>query len=156
MEELRQRYEGQVRFLYGYVFEAHPNPATAPCGSTEGLGWNHPSRNTRSLQERAQRTRWLSTDFDLEFPWIIDPMDIFFWQVYGGSSFYASWLIDCDSTVLLATNWGWATPTTQWCGLPLPSTTVLTNFLDDYLADPPACFTGVRSGPYTSAGSSAS
>ncbi len=143
MEGLRQRYEGQVRFLYAYIFEAHPDPEFAPCGPTEDLGWNHPSANTRTMQERAQRTRWLSADFDLNFPWIINPMNDFFRASYGGSSFYSGWVIDCDGTVRVAERWGWATSSTQWCGLPLASATDLTTVLDTYLAHPPPCYRGV-------------
>ena len=75
-----ERYRGKVQVLYTYVHEAHPNPAQAPCGATEDLGWEHASGNTRSKAERAQRARWLGQDFNLNFPWIIDDTDdtIFF------------------------------------------------------------------------------
>ena len=69
MEERFQRYRGKVRLLYTYVREAHPNPARAPCGATEDLGWEHASGNTRT---RAERARWLGKDRNLDFPWIID------------------------------------------------------------------------------------
>ena len=133
-----------------YVHEAHPNPDTAPCGSTEELGWNHPSWNTTSLGHRAQRARWLKEDFDLNFPWIMDTMNGAIWFAYGGSGFYAGFVIDCDGEVLAAERWGWATPETQWCGLNLPPLTELTSLLDQYLSDPPACYRGVVPGPAVS------
>lgn len=75
MEERFQRYRDRVQIVYMYVREAHPNPDRAPCGSTQSLGWTHPSAVTLSKAERAQRARWLSKDRDLSFPWIIDDVD---------------------------------------------------------------------------------
>ena len=150
MEARFQRYRGKVRLLYTYVREAHPNPARAPCGSTEDLGWEHASGNTRSKAERAQRARWLGKDRNLNFPWIIDDIDdtMFFelWP-YG---FYVGWLIDCDGTVLLHEPWGWATSQTQWCDLPLADFNNLDAFLESYLASPPPCYRGVVDGPKVS------
>ena len=146
MEERFQRYRGKVQLLYTYVREAHPNPAKAPCGSTEDLGWEHASGNTRSKAERAQRARWLGKDFNLDFPWIIDDTDdTMFWELwpYG---FYVGWLIDCDGTVLLHEPWGWATSNTQWCGLPLADFNDLDAFLEAYLASPPPCYRGLADG----------
>jgi hypothetical protein len=150
VEERFQRYRGKVRLLYTYVREAHPNPARAPCGSTEDLGWEHASGNTRSKAERAQRARWLGKDRNLNFPWIIDDTDdTMFWELwpYG---FYVGWLIDCDGTVLLHEPWGWATSNTQWCDLPLADFDDLDAFLEAYLAAPPPCYRGVVDGPSVS------
>jgi hypothetical protein len=47
----------------------------APCAlrlDRRPLGWNHPSRNTVSNENRAQRARWLKHDFNLSFPYVID------------------------------------------------------------------------------------
>ena len=49
-----QNFGQNVSFLYNYIREAHPNPETAPCGPTEELGWEHPSWNTNSIDERAR------------------------------------------------------------------------------------------------------
>lgn len=150
MEERFQRYRGKVRLLYMYVREAHPNPARAPCGSTEELGWVHDSANTTSVAERAQRARWLKNDFNLNFPWIIDDMaDAMYWD-YWPNGFYVGWLIDCDGTVLVHAPWGWATPTTQWCDLPLADFDDLDAFLEAYLEAPPPCYRGVGDGPHVS------
>jgi len=143
VEDLHQRYRDRVNFLYMYVREAHPDPMYAPCGSTADLGWNHPSRNTVTVEERAQRARWLKHDFDLTFPYIIDTMDDALKFVYRPSGFYVGWFIDCDRRVHIFERWGWATPETQWCGLPLADADELESFLDAYLANPPACYHGV-------------
>lgn len=150
MEERFQRYRGRVQLVYMYVREAHPNPERAPCGSTQGLGWTHPSGVTLSKAERAQRARWLSKDLGLSFPWIIDDVDDTWFTRYWPYGFYVGWLIDCDGTVLLQEPWGWATSETQWCGLPLASFDSLGTFLDEYLADPPPCYRGVVEGPRVS------
>jgi hypothetical protein len=150
VEERFQRYRGKVRLLYMYVREAHPNPGRAPCGSTEDLGWEHASDNTRSKAERAQRARWLGKDFSLNFPWIIDDTDdTLIWEFwpYG---FYVGWLIDCDGKVLLREPWGWATPNTQWCDLALADFDELDAFLEAYLAAPSPCYRGVVDGPHVS------
>jgi hypothetical protein len=127
-----------------YVREAHPNPDTAPCGSTEELGWSHPSSSTRSQEERAQRARWLQNDYDLTFPYVIDFVDDRIKEQYLTFGFYAGWVIDCDGTVLVFEPWAWATSDTQWCGLPLADMSGLGAALDAYLASPPACYVGVR------------
>ncbi len=143
MEERFQRYRGKVQLVYMYTREAHPNQNNAPCGSTRGLGWTHPSDVTLSRAERAQRARWLSKDLDLSFPWVIDDVDDAWFSTYWPFGFYVGWLIDCDGKVLLQEPWGWATPETQWCGLPLANFDHLGAFLDDYLANPPLCYRGV-------------
>lgn len=140
MEERARTYQNRISFLYNYVTEAHPEPFAAPCGPTEDLGWNHPSWETRSLGERAQRARWLKTDFDLSFPFIVDTMSNRMLLTYGGSLFYSGWVIDCDETVIQQQTWGWATPATQWCGLPLADVDELDQLLDSYLDSPPQCF----------------
>ena len=150
MEARFQRYRGKVRLLYTYVREAHPNPARAPCGATEDLGWEHASDNTRSRAERAQRARWLGKDFNLNFPWIIDDIDDTMFFEFWPYGFYVGWLIDCDGTVLLHEPWGWATSNSQWCDLPLADFDDLDAFLEAYLASPPPCFRGVVDGPQVS------
>ncbi len=142
MEALHQEYRDRVNFLYMYVREAHPNPATAPCGSTADLGWDHPSRDTVTIEERAQRARWLKDDFDLSFPYIIDTMNAAIQGDYRPHAFYVGWVIDCDGRADVFERWGWATPQTQWCGLPLADVNELRSYLDAYLANPPPCYRG--------------
>jgi len=149
VEEQLQRYEGLVRFLYLYVREAHSDPETAPCGPTEDLGWTHPSAHTTSVEERAQRARWLKNDFDLSFPYIIDFMDNRIKDEYWPYGNYVGWVIDCDGEVLVHEPWAWATPQTQWCGLPLASFDELEIFLNTYLAFPPQCYDGAKSRSFT-------
>ncbi len=129
-----------VSFLYNYIIEAHPHPEGAPCGPTEDLGWNHPSWDTNSIDERAQRARWLKTDFDLTYPFIIDDMDNLMFGTYRGSNFYSGWVVDCDGIVVIQETWGWATPTTQWCGLRLADNDDLTDWLTQYVDRPSSCF----------------
>jgi len=145
-----QKYRGKVRLLYMYVREAHPNPQFAPCGSTADMGWSHASADTVSSAERAQRARWLANDFNLNFPWIIDDIDDSMHSDFWPFGFYVGWLVDCDGTVLLHEPWGWATPTTQWCDLPLADFDILEDYLDAYLASPPPCYRGVEKGPNVS------
>ncbi len=140
MEENKQNFGQSVNFLYNYIKEAHPNPETAPCGPTEELGWEHPSWNTSSIEERAQRARWLKTDFDLTFPFIIDTMDNEMMATYRGSRFYSGWVLDCDGIVVNQEVWGWATPATQWCGLLLADNNALTTMLTQYVFEPSICF----------------
>ena len=130
-----------------YVREAHPVPESAPCGSTVDMGWSHASANTRSSAERAQRARWLANDFNLNFPWIIDDMDDTMHSDFWPFGFYVGWLVDCDGTVLLHEPWGWSTPATQWCELPLADFDDLEAYLDAYLASPPPCYRGVEDSP---------
>jgi len=150
VEERFQHYRGKVQLVYMYVREAHPDPDHAPCGSTQGLGWTHASGVTLSRAERAQRARWLSKDLDLNFPWIIDDVDDTWFSEYWPYGFYVGWLIDCDGKVLLQEPWGWSTPETQWCDLPLASFDFLGEFLNGYLANPPPCYRGVVEGPQVS------
>ncbi len=138
-----------VSFLYNYIREAHPNPDTAPCGPTEDLGWNHPSWNTSSIEERAQRARWLKTDFDLTYPFIMDTMNNEMMAVYQGSRFYSGWVIDCDGFVFEEEPWGWATPATQWCGLRLADNDDLVELLTQYVFRPPSCFDDGPAAPVT-------
>jgi hypothetical protein len=145
-----QQYRDKIQLVYMYVREAHPNQNNAPCGSTRSLGWTHPSGVTLSRAERAQRARWLSKDLDLNFPWVIDDVDDAWFTKYWPYGFYVGWLIDCDGKVLLQEPWGWATPETQWCGLPLAGFDFLGAFLDEYLANPPACYRGVVNRPQVS------
>ncbi|MCK5378776.1 MAG: hypothetical protein KAJ78_05195 [Acidobacteria bacterium] len=135
-----QNFGQSVSFLYNYIREAHPNPDTAPCGPTEELGWNHPSWNTTSIEERAQRARWLKTDFNLTYPFIMDNMNNEMMAFYRGSRFYSGWVIDCDDFILSEETWGWATPETQWCGLRLADNDDLIAQLTQYLFQPPLCF----------------
>ena len=135
-----QNFGQSVSFLYNYIREAHPNPDFAPCGPTEDLGWEHPSWNTSSIEERAQRSRWLKTDFDLTYPFIIDTMNNEMMADYRGSRFYSGWVIDCDGFVVEEEPWAWATPATQWCGLRLAENTDLIALLNQYIFQPPSCF----------------
>ncbi len=135
-----QNFGQSVNFLYNYIREAHPNPETAPCGPTEDLGWNHPSWNTSSIEERAQRARWLKTDFDLTYPFIMDTMSNEMMAVYRGGRFYSGWVIDCDGFVIKEEPWSWATPATQWCGLRLADNDDLIALLTQYIFQPPSCF----------------
>jgi len=143
VEGLFQEYGDRFKFLYMYVREAHPNPNTAPCGSTADLGWEHSSRNTVSKEERAQRARWLKHDFNLSFPYVIDEMSSEHQSVWMAFGFYAGWFVDCNREVHIFEPWAWGTPQTQWCGLPLADATEFETFLDAYLADPPSCYRGI-------------
>lgn len=143
MEGLYRKYGDRVNFLYMYVREAHPNPANAPCGPTADLGWNHPSHDTVSMEDRAQRARWLKHDFDLSFPYVIDEMNGVNQSTWWPYGFYVGWFVDCDRQVHIFEPWAWATPETQWCGLPLADVDALEAFLDDYLANPPSCYRGI-------------
>ncbi len=138
-----------VSFLYNYIREAHPNPETAPCGPTEDFGWEHPSWNTSSIEERAQRARWLKTDFDLTYPFIIDTMSNEMMADYRGSRFYSGWVIDCDGFVIEEEPWAWATPATQWCGLRLAENDNLIALLNQYVFQPPSCFDDGPPAPVT-------
>lgn len=135
-----ESYRDRFRLAYLYVREAHPDPNFAPCGPTSELGWEHPSADTRSLAERAQRARWLQDDLDLGYPYLVDRMDGRIQQDLLPFGFYAGWVVDCSGEVRAFEPWGWATPDTQWCGLPLADVADLVALLD--ASDPAAgpCF----------------
>lgn len=136
LENVFESYRDRVRFAYLYVREAHPIPDFAPCGPTSELGWNHPSADTRSMAERAQRARWLQDDLDLGFPYLIDFMDDRLKSRLRLGGFYVGWVADCTGEVVVHERWAWATPASQWCGLPLADVDDLTAVLDDLVASP--------------------
>ncbi|MHC4697048.1 MAG: hypothetical protein ACYTFA_09920 [Planctomycetota bacterium] len=83
---------------------------------------------------------------DAEIPMLIDYMnsplgpDNAIWGFYTGGGFYSGFVIDCDRTIAQSLAWAWFAPGSQWWGLPLAPLTALEDFLDDYLANPPACY----------------
>jgi hypothetical protein len=149
MEELYQKYRDRVNFLWAYSREAHPEERPFAAGfETKDLGWDHRYFEPTTMEERAQRARWMKTDLepDLEIPIIIDyinsPLgeDNAIWNVYRGGGFYSGFVIDCDGTVLNQESWAWFAPGGQWWGLPLEQVSSIETFLDSYLADPPPCY----------------
>jgi len=134
-----------------YGSEAHPEEHPFSEGyESKDLGWTHPYTITHEMEERAQRARWMKSDPepDFEIPMLIDyvghpdqPDDAIRRQ-YRGSGFYSAYLIDCDGKVIRAHNWGWFAPGFEWWGLPLAPISELHEHLDQYLANPPACYAG--------------
>ena len=112
------------------------------------MGWDHRYFETTTMEQRAQRARWIKTDLkpDGEIPIIIDYInsslgpDNIIWNAYTGGGFYSGFVIDCNATIIYQVNWAWFAPGGQWWGLPLSPVNDLENFLDSYLADPPACY----------------
>ena len=70
--------------------------------------------------------------FGLSFPFIVDTMGTRMRNTYQGSGRHSGWVTDCDATTITQDTWGWATPTTQWCGLLLSRTDELDLFLKSY------------------------
>jgi len=149
MEELYQKYKDRVNFLWAYGREAHPEERPFAAGfETKDLGWDHRYFEPTTMEERAQRARWMKTDLepDLEIPIIIDYINSplgennAIWNVYRGGGFYSGFVIDCDGTVLIQENWAWFAPGGQWWSLPLERVENIEVFLDSYLADPPPCY----------------
>jgi hypothetical protein len=138
-----------VSFVWVYSLEAHPEEHPFTSGfETKDLGWDHPYFETTTMEQRAQRARWIKTDLepDAELPIIIDyvnsPLgpDSAIKGAYYGAGFYSGVVIDCDGTILQSQRWAWAGPGGEWWWLSLASADDLRSFLDGYLADPPACY----------------
>ena len=137
-----------MSFVWVYGSEAHPeeNPFQEGHESCD-LGWEHPYSITTTMEERAQRARWLKSDPDPDFeiPMMIDYIDTELGPnnairaAYPGN-FYQGAVIDCDGTILDEQPWGWYDDGGDWWGLPLAHIDGLHALLDDYLADPPDCF----------------
>ncbi len=114
------------------------------------MGWTHEYKTTTSIEQRAQRAQWLKTDPepDFEIPMLIDYINVegkndnAIKRAYQGGGFYSGYVIDCDGTVLVRESWAWHDSGGEWWGLPLAHINELEGFLDDYLADPPSCYTG--------------
>jgi len=149
MEEVYQKYKDRVNFLWAYSRENHPEERPFATGfETKDLGWEHRYFETTTMEERAQRARWMKTDLepDIEIPIIIDyinsPLgtDNAIWNAYTGGGFYAGFVIDCDGRLIYKENWAWFAPGGQWWGLPLAPVENLESFLDGYLEDPPSCY----------------
>lgn len=149
MEESYQRYGDRVSFVWVYGNEAHPEEHPFSEGfESSDLGWEHPYTITRAMEERAERARWLKSDPepDLEIPFLIDfvgsppHQDDEIRRSYFGGGFYSGAVIDCDGTILDSHQWGWFAPGGEWWGLPLAPIDALHGLLDDYLANPPACY----------------
>jgi MYXO-CTERM domain-containing protein len=144
-----QHYKGRVNFLWVYGSEAHPeeNPFEEGYESAD-LGWDHPYTITHTMEERAQRAKWMKTDEDPDFeiPMAIDFVghptqpDDEIRRNYLGGGYYSCYVIDCDGTVLQRHPWGWYGPDGEWWGLPLAPMADLQEFLDAYLANPPPCY----------------
>jgi hypothetical protein len=149
MEEVYQKYKDRVNFLWTYSREAHPEERPFALGfETKDLGWDYRYFETTTMEQRAQRSRWIKTDLepDAEIPIIIDyinsPLgtDNAIYNAYTGGGFYAGFVIDCDATIIYQENWAWFAPGGQWWGLPLDPVANLEDFLDSYLANPPLCY----------------
>lgn len=134
--------------MWVYGWEAHPSEDPFPGVESADLGWDHPYSNTTSMEERAQRAKWLKTDPepDLEIPAMIDYINDSpnannaIKYAYLGGGYYSGFVIDCDGKVIKKVDWGWFNEGTDWMTLPLEHIDVLHSFLDDYLDDPPECF----------------
>ncbi len=146
MEEMYHKYKEQVNFLWAYSREAHPEEAPFPTGfETRNLGWEHRYFEPTTMDERAQRARWMRQELepDAQIPMIIDYMnsplgpDNAIWNAYTGGGFYAGFVIDTSATVIYQENWAWRSPGGKWWGLPLAPAQNLEAFLDAYLADTP-------------------
>lgn len=164
MEASYQKYRGRVNFLWVYGSEAHPEEYPFATGfESSDLGWNHPYSISTKMDERAQRAKWMKTDPDPDFelPMIIDYINHptatnnAIRAEYRGGGFYSGYVIDCDGTVLKAHNWAWFAPGGEWWNLPLTPISDLHQFLDGYLASPPACY-GSTTMPSTDGGMSSS
>lgn len=149
MEESYQKYKGRVNFLWLYGKEAHPEEHPFQEGyESKDLGWEHPYSITTEMEQRAQRARWLRTDQDPDFeiPMALDYInypphaDNEIRANYRGSGYYACYVIDCDGKVKKAHAWGYFAPGGEWWGLPLTPISELYDYLDAYLANPPACY----------------
>jgi hypothetical protein len=149
LEEVYQEYKDRVNFIWVYGREAHPESEPFPPGvETRDLGWDHRYYGTSTMEQRAQRARWMKSDLapNAEIPMLIDYVssdlgpDDSIREAYIGAGFYSAFVIDCDATILFESAWGWHEPGGQWWGLPMPTAESLRQFLDDYLADPPACY----------------
>gem|GEM_PF-4914063 len=135
--------------MWVYGSEAHPEeyPFAAGFESTD-LGWTHPYSISTTMDERAQRAKWMKTDPepDFELPMIIDfinhptATNNAIRAEFRGGGFYSGYVIDCDGKVLKAHNWAWFAPGGEWWNLPLTPISDLHKFLDGYLANPPACY----------------
>jgi hypothetical protein len=113
LEASYQHYKGRVNFLWVYGNEAHPE--------------EHAYSITHSMEERAQRAKWMKTDEDpdLEISMAIDfindppnPDDEIRRNYFGGG-YYSCYVIDCDGEVLRAHPCGWHDADGEWWGLPL-------------------------------------
>lgn len=146
-----QQYKNQVNFVWVYGSEAHPEeyPFREGYESTD-LGWDHPYNITETMEERAQRARWMKSDPepDFEIPMMIDYInhpghqDNAIRTAYRGSGFYSGFVIDCDGTILDSHTWGWFGPNGEWWGLPLAPVEGLRLLLNNYLAHPSSCYRG--------------
>lgn len=147
MEEIYQTYKESVNFLWVYSNEAHADSLNV-WKQIEGYD-NHPNSETKSMEERAQRAKWMKTDPDpdLDMPMIIDYLnsdmgeDNAMRKAYGGGSPYSGYIIDCDGKILEAHAWAWADMTQSW-PMSVDSYENLIKSLDKYLENPPPCFKG--------------
>lgn len=139
-----------MNFVWVYGSEAHPEEYPFSDGNeSTDLGWDHPYFITATMEERAQRARWLKSDLDPpgEIPMLIDFINSpggetnnAIRAAYRGGGFYSGAVIDCDGTVLQEHRWAWFAEGRDWWGLPLVPIEELHALLDAYLADPPDCY----------------
>ncbi len=145
-----QEYRDSINFVWVYSREAHPeeDPFFRPGFETRDLGWDHRYFITTTMDERAVRAGWMKTDLepDAEMPMIIDYInspwgeDDAIKSAYLGGGYYSGYIIDCDGSIIHSVNWAWQGPGGEWYGLPVVDVQELRNFLDEYLAAPPACY----------------
>jgi hypothetical protein len=165
LEDVYQLYRDEVNFVWVYGSEAHPeeNPFQEGYESCD-LGWDHPYTITTTMEERAERARWLKTDPepDFEIPMMIDYIntdlgpDNAIRFAYPGN-FYHGAVIDCDGTILDEQVWAWYGEGGEWWGLQLEPIETLYDLLDEYLADPPDCYAAdIDAGPDGGAGAEGS
>jgi len=149
MEDVYQQYKDKVNFLYVYGSEAHPEEYPFQKGfESSDLGWKHRYNVTQSVEERAARAvLWKTQDGPKrEMPMIIDFINTpgetnnAIKKAYIGGGFYSGYIVDCDGRVKVAEAWAWFAQGKDWWGLPLAPISKLTQWLDAYLASPPACY----------------
>ena len=139
-----------MNFLWVYSSEAHPEEYPFSAGNESAdLGWEHPYSITTSMEQRAERGRWLQSDLepDGELPVMVDFINSpggednnAIRAAYRGDGFYSGFIIDCDGRVLQANSWAWYGPGRDWWGLPLVPIAKLHATLDAYLENPPDCY----------------
>jgi hypothetical protein len=150
VEEIYKAYKDRVNFIWVYSNEAHPEGSRGGLNvwkQIKGYDSSHPYDETESMEERAERARWMKTDPDpdIDMPIIIDYLnsdmgaDNAIRKAYGGGMPYSGYIIDCDGKILEAHNWAWADTTKKW-PMKVESFENLVKSLEKYLESPSACY----------------